>query len=347
VKWGYLAPHDGGAPYQENHFNVFFQEQWDVSKKLSIIVSYRLDRDPLLYQQNVTTGGLVQSPRGTILYEVRPEQVLRFTLGSAFREPTFLESYIDLFAPIPNQPALGVRFQGSTSLRPEQMLQAELGYRGRVGTFQPDVVVYAERVQNLITDGALRLPANPSQAIDPSTGQFIIGYTGFENERGSFFGVGTELGGKWSPTDGVDLALNYSFEKMFACSSVAGPGCTSDISAPNQVSATIGNTAQHKLNLTALWRTRANFDLGMDAHYVSALTWTESSFDITRQGGVLYTPYAMPAYTLINGRIGYRWIQDKLETGLAFYNLLDDRHREHPYGNQIGRRILVTAAGSF
>jgi len=85
----------------------------------------------------------------------------------------------------------------------------------------------------------------------------------------------------------------------------------------------------------------------MDAHYVSALTWTESSFDITRQGGVLYTPYAMPAYTLINGRIGYRWIQDKLETGLAFYNLLDDRHRKHPYGNQIGRRILVTAAGSF
>jgi outer membrane receptor protein involved in Fe transport len=322
VKWGYLAPHDGGAPYQENHFNVFLQEQWDVSKKLSIIVSYRLDRDPLLYQRNVTTAGLVQSPRGTILYEVRPEQVLRFTLGSCF--------------------------QGSENLRPEQMLQAELGYRGRVGTFQPDVVVYAERVQNLITDGALRLPANPSQAIDPSTGQYIIGYTGFENERGSFFGVGTELGGKWSPTDGVDLALNYSFEKMFACSAFGpGSGCTSDITAPNQVSATIGNTAQHKVNLTALWRTRANFDLGMDAHYVSALTWTESSFDITRQGGVLYTPYAMPAYTLINGRIGYRWIQDKLETGLAFYNLLDDRHREHPYGNQIGRRLLVTASGSF
>src|SRR5207248_1696008 len=153
----------------------------------------------------VTTVGPVHSPQGTVLYEVTPDQVIRFTLGTAFRAPTFLESYVDLFAPIPDQPAMGVRFQGSTTLRPEQMLQAELGYRGRFGTFQPDVVIYAERVQNLITDGALRLPANSSEAVDPVTGQYVAGYTGFENEPGSYFGAGAEAGGKWSPADGVDL----------------------------------------------------------------------------------------------------------------------------------------------
>jgi len=348
VSWGYLAPHDGGAPYQENHFNVFMQEEWDVSKKLSVIFSYRLDRDPLLYQANVTAAGLVQSPRGTILYEVRPEQVLRFTVGSAFREPTFFESYIDLFAPIPNQPALGVRFQGSQTLKPEQMVQAELGYRGRIGAFQPDIVVYAERVQNLIDDAGLNLPADPSRAVDPSNGQYIIGYTGFYNLPGSFFGVGTELGGKWTPADGVDLGLNYSYERMFGCSVFgAGSGCSNDTSVPNQLTATVGNVAQHKINLTGLWRTRVNIDLGMDVHFVSALTWTEGSFDITRPGGVLYTTYPLSAYTLINGRVGYRFLQDKLEAGLAAYNLLDDGHREHPFGNMIGRRILVTAAGSF
>ena len=87
------------------------------------------------------------------------------------------------------------------------MLQAEIGYRGRMGSFQPDLVVYAERVQNLITDGALRPPANPSQAVDPLTGQYIAGLHRFENEPGSFFGLGAELGGKWSPADGVDLRL--------------------------------------------------------------------------------------------------------------------------------------------
>ena len=66
-----------------------------------------------------------------------------------------------------------------------------------------------------------------------------------------------------------------------------------------------------------------------------------------REGGVLFTPYAMPAYTLINGRVGYRWIKDRFETGLAVYNLLGDDHREHPFGNAIGRRVLVTATGSF
>jgi iron complex outermembrane receptor protein len=347
VSWSYFKPHDG--PYQESHFDAFLQEEWDPSKKWQVILSYRIDRDPLLYSQNVTPGGLVQSPRGTILFEVKPEQVLRFTVGTAFRSATFLESYIDLFAPIPTQPALGVRFQGSTSLHPEEMVQAELGYRGRLGNFQPDVVVYAERVGNLITDGALRQPANPAQAVDPVTGQFVIGYTGFENEPGHFFGLGAEVGGKWSPTDGVDLSGNYSYETMFACTPSGGgkSTCTSDASTANQVSATLANTAQHKINLTALWRTKVNFDLAMDVHFVSGVTWFEKSFDVTREAGVLFTPYTLPAYTMINGRVAYRWIKDRLETGLAFYNLLGDDHREHPFGNAIGRRVLVTATGSF
>jgi outer membrane receptor for ferrienterochelin and colicin len=347
VQWGYLAPRPDNDPYQEHHFNAFLQEDWQMSRKVSLVLSYRVDRHPLLYSQNVTPGGIVQSPRGTLLFEPVQDHVFRLTVGSAFRAPTFLESYIDLLATLPNQPALGVRFQGSKDLRPEQMLQAELGYRSRIGSFQPDLVVYAERVQNLITDGALRLPANPGQTVDPATGQYVIGYTGFENEPGSYFGVGAEVGGKWSPADGVDLGLNYSYEKMFACRANGQSGCTDDISAPDQVSATLGNTATHKLNATALWRTHANIDLAVDAHYVSGVAWFEKSFDVTREGGVLFTPYALPAYTLINGRVGYRFLDDKLETSVAFYNLLGDEHREHPFGNQIGRRILFTAAGSF
>jgi iron complex outermembrane receptor protein len=344
ISWGYLRAQPDGGPYQENLFNAFLQEEWDPVKRVSVILSYRIDRDPLLYSQNVTPGGIVQSPRGTLLVEVKPEQVLRFTVGSAFRSPSFLESYIDLFAPIPNQPPLVVQYQGSPNLRPEQMLQAELGYRGRIGGFQPDLVVYAERVGNLITDGALRKPAPPS-----ATGGYVAGQTSFENEPGHFFGLGAEVGGKWSPSDGVDLIGNYSFEKMVACTP-SGNGtstCTGSAAVPNQVSATLGNTAQHKVNLTALWRTRSGFDIGMDAHFVSGVTWFERSFDIARQGGVLFTPYALPAYTLINGRLGYRWIKDRLETGVAVYNLLGDDHREHPFGEQIGRRVLVTGSGSF
>src|SRR5712671_324595 len=135
VEWGYLAARPGGAPYQEHHFNAFLADQWDVTRKLSVVLSYRVDRNPLLNSENVTAGGLVHSPSGTALYELKPDHVLRVTVASAFRAPTFLESYIDLFAPIPTQPGMGVRFQGSRALKPEQIVDAEVGYRGRFGSF--------------------------------------------------------------------------------------------------------------------------------------------------------------------------------------------------------------------
>jgi iron complex outermembrane receptor protein len=347
VRWSYLAARPGNDPYQENHFNAFVQDQWDMTRQLSLVLAYRVDRHPLLAAESITPGGLVQSASATLLFEPRPDHVVRLTGGTAFRAPTFLESYTDLYAPIPTQPALGVRFQGSRTLRPEQIIEAEVGYRARIGSFQPDLVVYAERVQNLITDGALRPPATPAEAVYPATGQYVIGYTGFENEPGSYFGMGTELSAKWSPEDGVDLRANYSFERMFACRVTAGGGCTRDKTAPGPVAATLANTAQHKVYASAQWRTKANFDLGIDVHYVSAVTWVEKSFDVSSPGGVLYTPYGVPAYTMLNGRVSYWWIRNRFETAVAFYNLLGDEHREHPFGNQIGRRVLFTASGSF
>ena len=347
VRWSYLAARPGNEPYQENHFNAFVQDQWDMTRQLSLVLAYRVDRHPLLAAESITPGGLVHSASGTLLFEPRPDHVFRLTAGTAFRAPTFLESYTDLYAPMPTQPALGVRFQGSRTLRPEQIVEAEVGYRARIGSFQPDLVVYAERVQNLITDGALRPPATPAEAVDPATGQYVIGYTGFENEPGSYFGMGTELSAKWSPADGVDLRANYSYERMFACRVTAGGGCIRDNTAPGPVAATLANTAQHKVYASAQWRTKANFDLGIDVHYVSAVTWVEKSFDVSSPGGVLYNPYGLPAYTMLNGRVSYWWIRNRFETAVAFYNLLGDDHREHPFGNQIGRRVLFTASGSF
>src|SRR5207247_9130942 len=131
---------------------------------------------------------------------------------------------------------------------------------------------------------------------------------------------GAEVGGKWSPTDGVDLSLNYSWEKLIGCSS-GSSDCTTSTTTPNQISAYLANTAQHKINAVALWRTKVNFDIGLDVHYVSDLTWWEKSFyeDPSGQVGVLFQPYPQFYYTLINGRIGYRWTKSELETGVAFY----------------------------
>ena len=344
VDWGYLAQTQAGNNrYTEHHFNVFFQEEWQITKPLSLVLSYRIDRHPLLAQYNLTSGGLVQSPRGTLIYEVRPEQILRFTIGTAFRVPTFLESYIDLLAPVPDQPAIGVRFRGDQKLQPEQILQAELGYRGKITErLQPEVVFYAERVTNLISDGALKRPTL-DQSVDPKTGQYIIGLTGFETDPGTYVGLGAELGVKYTPTDGVDLTANYSLEKMGDCTD----RCKFDVSGNSQSAAVLGNTASHKVNLAATWRTRSGLDLGTDVHYVSAVNWVEKSFNPNAIGGVDFITYPIDAYTLINARVGYRAIKDKLDLGVSVYNILGDDHREHPFGNKIGRRFTFSASGNF
>ena len=344
VAWDYLAAQpDGSHRYTENHFNLFLQEEWQISKPWSLVLSYRVDRDPLLAQYDVTPGGLIHSPRGTVLWEFSPDQVLRLTVGTAFRTPTFLESYIDLLSPVPNQQGLGIVFQGSKTLKPEQIIQAELGYRGHIGErFQPEVVAYVERVTNLIDDNVLR-PPGLGNSQDPNTGQYILGYSGYQNLSDPFLGLGLELGGKWAPTDTLDLSLNYSFERLADCAN----SCDFNRSGNSAAASVIGNTAAHKLNFSAAFRTRVGLDLSTDIHFVSSVNWVEAAFDPTAPGGNVYNSYPLDAYTLINARAGYHIFKDKLEVALVVYNLLDDGHREHPFGNQFGRRVTALVNGSF
>ncbi len=86
---------------------------------------------------------------------------------------------------------------------------------------------------------------------------------------------------------------------------------------------------------------RIAFDNGFSAnfmmHYVGATekneTWAYGKVD---------------PYTLVNIRVGYRFLKETTEIGFSVYNLLDDRHFEYPATNnqnsasgahQIGSRI--------
>src|SRR6266436_7972985 len=64
VQWSYLAARPGNDPYQENHFNAFVQDQWDMTRQLSLVLAYRVDRHPLLAAESITPGGLVHSASG-------------------------------------------------------------------------------------------------------------------------------------------------------------------------------------------------------------------------------------------------------------------------------------------
>jgi len=71
-------------------------------------------------------------------------------------------------------------------------------------------------------------------------------------------------------------------------------------------------------------------------HYVSDVSYA-SSVTNRRQ-----LPKDVGSYTIVNLRISYRLWKDRLEMAISASNLFDDVHREHPLGDEIGRRFFVS-----
>ncbi len=71
-------------------------------------------------------------------------------------------------------------------------------------------------------------------------------------------------------------------------------------------------------------------------HYVSDVSYS-STITSRRQ---LYKDTV--SYTIVNLSISYRLWKERLEMALSASNLFDDVHREHPLGDEIGRRFFVS-----
>ncbi len=45
--------------------------------------------------------------------------------------------------------------------------------------------------------------------------------------------------------------------------------------------------------------------------------------------------------------MGYRFLKNQAEMRAIIFNLLDDEHREHPFGQVIGRRAMAPLSYKF
>src|SRR6185436_13722203 len=89
VTWSYLGP----QLHDELHAAAFVQDEWRPARPLRLLASYRVDRHPLL---DGGQPGLAHSPRVSAIFIPFEGHSFRASGASAFREPTFLESYLDL-----------------------------------------------------------------------------------------------------------------------------------------------------------------------------------------------------------------------------------------------------------
>jgi len=322
LAWTYTGP-----LHQEIHAAAFVQEEYRPVASLTLLGSYRIDYHPLLDNGK---PGYAQSPRLSVLWQPVESQALRVSFGTAFREPTFLESYMTIRTPVPGVNGASVLTNGNLTLKPERMLAFEIGWRGELARagLEYDLALYWNVVDDLIVLSAVN-PVPAAQAYDPFSQSYLLGRSAFQNDPVTYTARGGELGVKWSIINGLDLRLSTAIQD------VASGGNALVACGPCSQAPTV------KVFGGVRYQTPVNLDLSLDAASTSSTTWIESepsAADPTQISGV---PNALGEYVVINARVGYRLFKDRLTLAVVG-SQLGPTHAEHPFGNLVNRRVYAT-----
>jgi outer membrane receptor for ferrienterochelin and colicin len=329
VTWSYQI-----SDKTENHFGLFVHDEVRMGRHFAVVGDYRADYVPYLAR-------IVQSPRGSVLYHPSDKSTVRGIVATAFRTPNFLEAYLGFPAQLPID---GAAISGPVQrpiIQPEQILTTELGYlNSESDYFTFDSAFFYNHAKNLIELGPDR-PVSVGDlkdpqlgaGVDPASATYPVLSGGYDNECQRYNVYGAELGVRTFPIEGLDVYGNYTLMKVDQDNSSCTPTQKSILSSPD------ARTSAHKINAGVQLRTKVGIDAEVDLHYVSPQDWSEQTSDVQKQT-VVYVSTHLDAYTLLNARLGYRFLHNQAEISGVAFNLLDDRHREHPFGQLIDRRLM-------
>ena len=326
----------------EHHYALFLHDELKVGTFLALVADYRIDWVPYLER-------FQQSPRGAVLLHPSKLSTIRASVATAFRKPTFLESYLSLPIQLPvtgaAQISEGVRREDrSFIVNAERILSAELGYLNQESEyFIVDASVFYNRVSSLI-----QLSANRPVTVgdfasaggqDRQTGLYPVALGGWENQCQAYNVYGGEVGLRTFPIEGLDIYGNYTLNTL----QQDNTGCTAD-----ELSRIVEDqrTSAHKVNAGIQLRTKAGIDGSIDFHYVAPQLWAEQVTNFTRQQ-IEQQQFRVSDYTLLDMRLGYRFLGNQAELSANAFNLLDVKHREHPFGQLVGRRLMAMATYRF
>ena len=339
VDWSYLD-----SVKTENHAGFFVHDEVKFGKRFALVGDYRADYVP--YLQSV-----VQSPRLSVLVHPSDQSTIRGIVGTAFRTPDFLESYVGFPIQLPisggAQLATGARpDQPGFKLQPEQVFTAELGYLNSESDYITiDTAAFYNHVNNLIdippvrpvTVGDLNNPAVPT--FDRASGLYPLFLGGFENQCQTYNVLGAELGARVFPVEGLDFYANATLMNIKQDSSACSP-------LQLTLQAADARTADLTLNTGVQVRTKLGLDGSLDLHYETPTDWAEQVVDLQRQQ-IVYQTFHISQYELLSVSLGYHFFHDKAEIRGVMFNILDDEHREHPYGQIYGRRGMLLFSYRF
>jgi iron complex outermembrane receptor protein len=303
---------------------------------VGLVASYRADYVPYLDK-------VAHSPRGAVLVHPTKQSTIRASVGTAYRAPTFLESYLSVPIQLPfaggSLVSEGLRSDDpSFRLRAEQILATEVGYLNQESDyFVLDSALFYNRVTNLIQLAPNRAVtvgdvARGLGSQDPQTGLFPLFFGGFSNQCQIYDVFGGEVGVRTFPIEGLDVYANYTLNLVRQDNS----DCSTQELA---LLAKDERTSVNKVNAGAQVRTKIGFDASADFHLVSTQIWAEQVANVQLQR-VEYQAFKQSGYTLLNARLGWRFLENRADVAVVGFNLLGIEHREHPFGQLVGRRVM-------
>lgn len=300
---------------RENHWAFYLQDEYKFLTHLILLTGCRYDHHPL-------SGGKL-SPRGSILYSPIKDNTFRFAIGTAHRNPTFLDSCGSFYL-YPNPVSLPfgksfsppVKVLPNRDLDPEKITTYEIGYRS---SFFRRIKIRADLFYNEIEN-----------LIYPEVnGPFLSPYPPHIYMQGKYFNSGDAKawGGEFSfdffITPWLTGMINYSYQEI----------------TDKDTDKRIRSAPDHKINGGLRFKFQNGLSANLLLHYVSETTWDIMDIIPRRE--------KVDPYTLLNARIGRMFMNDKLEIALAIFNLLHDKHKEHPIGVEMGTRVTLNINYKF
>lgn len=316
----------------ENFFGFFGQETLKVSPLLTFVASGRLDYLP--YTEKWET-----SPRLSVLVHPTERSTIRGSFSTAFRKPTALEGYMQLGVQSTSGSVQALNDSTrAEQLEPERILNAEIGYISQdIDWLALDTALYYNRVTDLVVLAPNEFVTPSDRLADPlyddTTGRYIAAFSRFTNQCANFNVFGGEVGARVFPVVGLDLFANYALNHVTAD---RPPGC--DIPDDKRTSA-------HKFNAGVQVRTKPGIDGEVSVNHVTSQVWSERI--VNAAGDVVSQDFPLDPYTMLNARLGYRFLQDRFELSAMGFNLLNDKHKEHPFTQTVGRRFMAFAQYNF
>ena len=293
--------------HRQHLWAAYLQDEFKPIDNLAITVGARYDHHPLT--KNPFT------PRASITYSPIRHHIFRVSAGKAFRNPSFMESYLhisydqmlsELNPKLPEVP-FSMKIRGNPSLNPEEIKTYELSYQHILkNRINSKLNLFFNQLDELIET---KLETYPADALFPgSPGGIIPSTLSYYNCVKS-----ESLGGEAEVAFYVNKWLtgfaNYSYQRQ----------------TDTLTNQRIKFWPEHKLN--AGGRLKFNgISSNIAIHYVGQ----------TEHDGI------HDAYTLVNARIAYAMMAEHAEIAISAFNLFNKVHREYAFGDEISRKVMFS-----